>query len=289
MSLNPASLQSQSNERPVIEICLEDAQSVASACMAGADRVELCSDLFEGGCTPSLGTFRMARRLAFEMSHRVGRDDTVKINVMIRPRGGDFCYSNEEFQVMLEDAKVFKEEGADGIVFGILTPEGNVDMERSRHLIEAVRPLPVTFHRAFDMTCDPYRALEDLIDLGVERILTSGQEATVMEGLDLLEDLIAKAGERTIIMPGCGISERNFEKIKGRLNAKEYHVFLPCEEQSKMSFHPGHIYMGGLLRQSEFMVSHTSGVRVSNIMGMAGMAKVGIADNGVGCGRGGSK
>ena len=101
-----------------------------------------------------------------------------------------------------------------------------------------------------------------------------------MEGLDLLEELIAKAGDRIIIMPGCGISERNFGKVKERLNAKEYHVFLPCEEQSRMSFHPGHIYMGGLLRQSEFMVSRTSGDRVSNIVGMA--------NRGVGC-KGGSK
>lgn len=286
MSLNPLSLQP--TQRPVIEICLEDAQSVASACRAGADRVELCSDLFEGGCTPSLGTFKVARRLAGEVSDRIGREDPVKINVMIRPRGGDFCYSNEEFQVMLEDARIFKDEGADGIVFGILTPDGNVDMERSRKLVEAVRPLPVTFHRAFDMTCDPYKALDDLIALGVDRILTSGQEATVMEGLDLIEDLIAKAGDRIIIMPGCGISERNFEKIKGRLKAKEYHVFLPCEEQSRMSFHPGHIYMGGLLRQSEFMVSHTSCDRVSNIMGMVGMAKVFMPNGGAGC-KGGSK
>lgn len=286
MSLNPLSLQS--NQRLIIEICLEDAQSVASACKAGADRVELCSDLFEGGCTPSLGMFRVARRLAGEVSDRVGREDSVKINVMIRPRGGDFCYSNEEFQVMLEDARVFKAEGADGIVFGILTPEGNVDMERSRKLIEAVKPLPVTFHRAFDMTCDPYKALDDLIALGVDRILTSGQEATVVEGLDLIEELIAKAGDRIIIMPGCGISERNFEKIKQRLNAREYHVFLPYEEQSRMSFHPGHIYMGGLLRQSEFMVSHTSCNRVSSIMGMVGMAKVFMPNGGVGC-KGGSK
>ncbi len=279
MSLNP--LPQNPGQRPLIEICLEDAQSVVSACMAGADRVEMCSDLFEGGCTPSLGTFRVARRLAFEVSSRASMKDPIRINVMLRPRGGDFCYSDEEFQVMLEDARIFKEEGADGMVFGILTPEGNVDMERSRRLIEAVRPLPVTFHRAFDMTCDPYKALGDLIDLGVDRILTSGQEATVMEGLDLLEELVSKAGDRIIIMPGCGINERNFEKIKGRLNAKEYHVFLPCEEQSRMSFHPGHIYMGGLLRQSEFMVSHTSGDRVSNI--------VGIANSGVRCGIGGSK
>ena len=124
----------------------------------------------------------------------------------------------------------------------------------------------MTFHRAFDMTRDPYKALEDLIALGVDRVLTSGQEATVPEGLDLLADLVKIAGDRIIVMPGCGISERNFKKIHERIGAKEYHVHVPMEEGSKMVFHPGHIYMGGLLRQSEFTVTHTDEDRVRKII-----------------------
>lgn len=248
-------------KKPLIEICLESATSVLRAQQGGADRVELCSDLFEGGCTPSLGTFRVAKRLA-----------SIPINVMIRPRGGDFCYSDDEFAVMLEDVKVFKNEGANGIVFGILTPQGDVDIERSAQIIEAARPLSVTFHRAFDMTRDAFASLQALINLGVDRILTSGQEASVTEGADLLESLVQKACDRVIIMPGCGINERNFQKLSSKIKAKEYHVHLPKEEASLMKFHPGHIFMGGILRQSEFSLAQTDSQRVDEIVRLASTA-----------------
>lgn len=242
--------------KKIIEICLESVESVVAAQKGGADRVELCSDLFEGGLTPTLGTFTVARKLA----------SAIKINVMIRPRGGDFCYSDEEFEVMKEDLISLKNAGADGIVFGILTPEGDIDEERTRALVALASPLPVTFHRAFDMSKDAFKSLETLIDLGVKRILTSGLEPTVMEGLPLLTELVKKAGDRIIIMPGCGISERNFKYLDERINAKEYHVFLPKEISSKMEYRPSHIYMGGLLRQPEFSIFHTDNERVSNIV-----------------------
>lgn len=243
-------------DRPIIEICLESVESVIAAEKGGADRVELCSDLFEGGLTPTIGTVKTALKKS-----------NIKINAMIRPRGGDFCYSDEEFEVMKEDIKAFKETGINGIVFGILTPEGDVDVKRSKEIIELARPLAVTFHRAFDMTRDPYKSLEELIKLGVDRVLTSGQEATVPEGADLLEELVQIAGDRIIVMPGCGITERNFPKLRAKIKAKEYHIYLPYETTSKMKFHPGHIYMGGLLRQSEFTITHTSSSRVSDVMG----------------------
>lgn len=243
--------------KPLIEICLESVESVIAAEKGGADRVELCSDLFEGGLTPTIGTVKTALKKS-----------NIKINVMIRPRGGDFCYSDEEFEVMLEDVRALKDTGINGIVFGILTPEGDVDIVRSKELIELARPLPVTFHRAFDMTRNPYKSLEDLINLGVDRVLTSGQEATVPEGADLLEELVKIAGDRIIVMPGCGITERNFPKLQEKIKAKEYHIYLPKEISSKMVYHPGHIYMGGLLRQSEFTITHTSSQRVSQVMGL---------------------
>ena len=243
-------------DRPIIEICLESVESVIAAEKGGADRVELCSDLFEGGLTPTIGTVKTALKKS-----------NIKINAMIRPRGGDFCYSDEEFEVMKEDIKAFKETGINGIVFGILTPEGDVDVKRSKEIIELARPLAVTFHRAFDMTRDPYKSLEELIELGVDRVLTSGQEATVPEGADLLEELVQIAGDRIIVMPGCGITERNFPKLRDKIKAKEYHIYLPYETISKMKFHPRHIYMGGLLRQSEFTITHTSSSRVSDVMG----------------------
>lgn len=248
------------DNKVLIEICLESAESVIAAEKGGADRVELCSDLFEGGCTPSFGVYKAARN----------NTKSIKINVMIRPRGGDFCYSDVEFEAMKEDIKLFKENGADGIVFGILTPDGKIDVERSREVIELARPLPVTFHRAFDMTTDAFESLETLISLGVDRVLTSGQEATVPEGADVLAELVERAGDRIIVMPGCGITERNFEKMKNIIKAKEYHIHLPQEFASKMEFHPGHIYMGGLLRQSEFTIAHTSVARVQNVMKING-------------------
>lgn len=240
-----------------IEVCLESVQSILEAEKGGADRVEFCSDLFEGGLTPTLGAFRIARKYT-----------KIPMNVMIRPRGGDFCYSDLEFETMLEDVKLFKSEGANAIVFGILTSDGEIDMERSRLLIEAARPLPVTFHRAFDMTRDGFASLEKLIELGVERVLTSGLEPTVPEGADMLSELVKRAGDRIIVMPGCGISERNFAKMKKIIGAKEYHVFLPSEIPSAMQYHPDHIYMGGVLRQSEFTLSQTNASRVGYVKGL---------------------
>ena len=242
--------------KELIEICLEDAESVIRAEEGGADRVELCGDLFEGGTTPTLGTFLTARR-----------HTSIKINVMIRPRGGDFAYSDIEFETMLEDVRIFKENGADGIVFGILNGDGTIDRARSEKIIEAAFPLPVTFHRAFDMTKDLFSSLETLIDMGVDRVLTSGGEPTVMEGILNLKAMVEKAGDRIIVMPGCGINEKNFSYLKETVKAKEYHVYLPVEEESRMEWRPGHIYMGGMLRQPEFFIQHTSSDRVRTIVG----------------------
>lgn len=242
-----------------IEVCLESIESVLTAQEGGADRVEFCADLFEGGTTPSLGAFRVARGKA-----------TIAMNVMIRPRGGDFCYSELEFEAMKEDVKLFKEAGANGIVFGILNPEGTIDIERSREIVELARPCSVTFHRAFDMTVDAAQSLETLIALGVDRVLTSGLEATVIEGLQMLKLLVKQAGERIIVMPGCGISERNFAYLHQEVGAKEYHVFVPGTYESRMTYRPDHIYMGGMLRQAEFSISHTDASRVRTITGMRG-------------------
>jgi len=189
------------------------------------------------------------------------------MNVMIRPRGGDFCYSDIEFETMLENTKIFREEGANAIVFGILNPDGTIDRERSEKLIEVARPCEVTFHRAIDMCVDAIDSLKTLIDLKVERVLTSGLEPTVMEGIITLKKMIAVAKDDIIIMPGCGISERNFEYIKKELQAKEYHVYLPKEHSSKMIYRPDHIYMGGQLRQAEFNITNTSANRVKLIKG----------------------
>jgi copper homeostasis protein len=203
--------------------------------------VELCSDLLEGGLTPSYGVLKVARERL-----RIG------IMAMVRPRGGDFCYSEAEFAAMLHDVAAAREVGANGVVLGVLTPEGDVDVERTRRLVEAARPLAVTFHRAFDMTRDAFASLEELIALGVDRVLTSGQEATVVEGLDLLAQLVSRAGTRIVIMPGGGITDRNIARIRSRVPLTEVHFAGGEPVESRMRFRNPRVFMGGTLRPPEY-------------------------------------
>ncbi|WP_020611662.1 copper homeostasis protein CutC [Sediminispirochaeta bajacaliforniensis] len=229
-----------------IEVCLDSVESSINAQQGGADRVELCDNLFQGGTTPSIGTIRAARKAI-----------DIGLQVIIRPRGGDFFYSDYEFEVMKEDILAAREAGADGVVFGILTPDGLVDSERNALLRELAGPMNATFHRAFDVTRNPFDALETIIDLGFNRILTSGQAPTVLEGVDLVRELVDRAQERIIIMPGNGITPRNMQKIIELTGAREYHVFVDRERESGMTYRPGDVYMGGLLRQPEFVNSFT--------------------------------
>ena len=185
----------------IFEICVDSVPGVRAAKAAGADRVELCADLLEGGVTPSRGMIRQARTIT-----------GIGLSVMIRPRGGDFLFDDDEFTIMRSDIETAKAEGADGVVIGLLTAAGEVDMARTRELIALARPLSITFHRAFDMTPEPFRALDMVIELGVDRVLTSGQEASVLEGLPLIVELIERAGDRIAIMPGGGITARNIDK-----------------------------------------------------------------------------
>ncbi len=226
--------------RLVVEVCVDSVESAIAAQRGGANRVELCDNLLEGGTTPSAGTIAIARA-----------NLEIKLQVIIRPRGGDFCYSDIEFAVIQHDIAVAKELGADGVVIGILNPDGSVDMERTAVLIAQARPLNVTFHRAFDMTNDPYRALEDLISLGVDRILTSGQEISVIEGLDLITELVRLAGDRVIIMPGGG-TERNIARVVAQSGVREVHVIGLMAVESSMQFRNQRVFMGGELRPPEY-------------------------------------
>jgi copper homeostasis protein len=201
----------------------------------------LCANLLEGGTTPSRGTIKRARSI-----------EGIKLHVIIRPRGGDFLYDDDEFAVMLADIETAKAEGADGVVIGLLTPEGEVDVPRTRELIAKARPLSVTFHRAFDMTRDPFASLETLIGLGVDRILTSGQEASVLEGLPLITELVRRAGDRVIIMPGGGITSRNAGRIVSEAKPREIHFAALEPEAGGMRFRRHHVFMGGELRAPEY-------------------------------------
>jgi copper homeostasis protein len=235
----------------VLEVCVESVAGAVAAQEGGADRVELCANLLEGGTTPSLGSILEARRRLH-----------IRMHVMIRPRGGDFCYSETEYEIMKRDLQAARTAGADGVVIGILRPDGLVDEGRTRELVLLARPLSVTFHRAFDMARDPHETLEALIAIGIDRILTSGQESTVLEGLDLISDLVHKAGERIIIMPGGGITERNFGKIAAASGARELHVAALATVEGPMQYRNPKCFMGGELRPPEFSLLATNAATV---------------------------
>jgi len=234
------------NKNYLIEVCATHLQSAIAAEEGGAKRVELCDNLYEGGTTPSYATIKIAREKL-----KIG------LNVMIRPRGSDFYYSDMEFDMMKDDILISKDLGADGVVFGILLPDGNVDTVRTKQLVELARPMSGTFHRAFDVTPDPFKALEDIIDLGIHRILTAGQKNTVPEGIHLIKQIVEKAGERIIIMPGSGINEKNITEIRDLTGAKEFHLTGRKTVQSKMEYRKEGIYFGGLPQIPEYEIKLT--------------------------------
>ena len=242
----------------IFEICVDSIAGVRAAKAAGAGRVELCADLLEGGITPSRGMIRQARTIA-----------GIGLNVMIRPRGGDFLFDDDEFATMRSDIETAKAEGADGVVIGLLSATGEIDIARTRELIALARPLSVTFHRAFDMTPDPFRALEALIELGVDRVLTSGQEASVLEGLPLIVELTERAGDRIVIMPGGGITARNIDRILAAARPREIHFAALEPSASGMRFRRPHVFMGGELRPPEYDRLDTSAASVRAVIARA--------------------
>ena len=238
-----------------VEICVDSVEGALAAQAGGAQRVELCANLLEGGTTPSAGMIALARRYL-----------TIGLQVIIRPRGGDFCYSDYEFAIMQHDLLLAKHLGVNGIVIGLLKPDGTVDKARTAQLIDLARPLSVTFHRAFDMAVDPHQALEDLIALRVDRLLTSGQENSALEGVELIAALVQQAGDRIIVMPGGGVNERNVGKIVAQSGAREVHLSARRPVESRMHHRNARVYMGGTLRPPEFSHGMTDTARVQAVM-----------------------
>lgn len=226
------------NNRISIEVCVESLASALAAQRGGAARIELCSVLLEGGVTPSAGLIELARA-----------GISIGMQVMIRPRGGDFCYTGEEFETMRRDIATTKKMGADGIVFGILNVNGHVDVERTSELVELARPLNVTFHRAFDMSADFFRALEDVCSTGADRLLTSGGESTVEQGAPVIERLVKAARGRIAIMACGGIAEHNAASIIKQTGVREIHVGLRRPSVSPMLYQNPRISMGAMLER----------------------------------------
>jgi copper homeostasis protein len=216
-----------------LEICADSVESAVAAEAGGAQRIELCSGLIEGGLTPSLGLIRTVRS-------RIG----IGVYVMIRPRGGDFLYSDEELAVMRDDILQVAQSGAEGVVLGLLTADGEVDAERTRALIELARPMEVTFHRAIDMTRDVARPLEDVIASGADRVLTSGGEATAMQGSERIRELVRGARGRIKLMVGGGVRAENVQELASATGAVEFHAALRTTQPSPIKYQVPNVHLG---------------------------------------------
>ncbi len=217
--------QAETQTRVTLELCTENVAGVLAAGAAGAHRIELCSALAEGGVTPSWGLFQQAKARS-----------RLPIHVLVRPRAGDFCYSDLELAVMLEDATQFREAGAAGLVFGTLTPDGALDLLAMKRLMAAADPLPVTFHRAFDVCREPFKVLEQLVALGVTRLLTSGQQPDALAGLSRLAALNEQAAERIVIIAGGGVRVSNAAQIVRETGVSELH--FSAQQPAQLSFLP---------------------------------------------------
>jgi copper homeostasis protein len=208
----------------VLEICVESVEHGIAAARGGAHRIELCSDLSSGGITPSAGLMQTARRHL-----------QAPIHVLVRPRAGDFCYSDHELEVMRDDIRAAKRFGMDGVVLGLLHDDTRIDIENTKALVELAHPLPVTFHRAFDASGDPQTSLEEVIQTGASRILTSGGELCATDGLPILTGLVKAAKDRILVMPCGGINYENLVRIVQETLAQEFHTSVGASASSSIS------------------------------------------------------
>ena len=241
----------------LVEACVDSIESALAAGRGGAHRIELCANLIEGGTTPSPGTLAVCR----------ARLD-IPIFVLVRPRGGDFLYSAAELAVMLEDIRRAKAAGAQGVVTGALRADGEIDADRTRELIAAARPLEVTFHRAFDVCRDADRALETLIGLGVERVLTSGQAATAPEGATTIARLVRQAAGRIGVLPGGGVTPDNVAALVRATGVAEVHLTGAAAHQSGMAFRATRPVIGAPAPPSEYEWSVTEAEQIRRVVEM---------------------
>lgn len=241
----------------LFEVCTNSVESCIAAQEGGANRVELCAGIPEGGTTPSYGEIAMAREVL----------TTTRLHVIIRPRGGDFLYSPIEIKTMLKDIEMARRLGADGVVFGCLTANGEIDVPVMEQLMEASEGLSVTFHRAFDVCRDASKALEQIINLGCDRILTSGQQATAELGIPLLKELRERAKGRITLLAGCGVNEKNICRIAKETGIQEFHFSARESIKSGMAYKNEVVSMGGTVHISEYERNVTTVKRVKDTIG----------------------
>lgn len=236
------------------ELCAFSPEACRTAARAGVTRAELCASPYEGGTTPSAAAIRLARRVP-----------NLRLSVMIRPRGGDFLYTDEEFRQMLEEVRFARECGADCVVAGLLTPDGRVDEERTARLVAEAGGMEVTFHRAFDMTRDCTEALEALVRAGCRRVLTSGGRNTAPEGLETIRTLVAAAAGRIEVMAGSGVRPANVLKIAAA-GVDAVHFSARCTVESRMRFRNGAVSMGGIAGIPEYASVRTDEETIREIL-----------------------
>ncbi|HEY8511275.1 MAG TPA: copper homeostasis protein CutC [Cyclobacteriaceae bacterium] len=242
----------------IVEVVAYNIASALNAQAGGADRIELCDNPGEGGTTPSAGTIEVVRK-----------NLSIDVYVMIRPRGGDFLYSRYEFHAMKRDIAMAQRLSADGVVLGILKPDGTLDVDRCGELIAFARPMKVTCHRAFDMTCDLFETLEACIDAGFDRVLTSGGRATAPEGVETIGELVRRAQDRIAIMPGSGVNEQTVAAVVRGTGAKEIHFSAVGSQESGMIYRNERIAGMGDDRGREFMLRTVDPDRVREIRRIA--------------------
>ena len=238
----------------IVEVCAFSLESCIAAEKGGAKRIELCSSIHEGGTTPSAGLIQLAKQ-------RV----SIEIYAMIRPRGGDFCYSNDEISVMEADIRMVKQCGCEGVVLGILQKDGRVNVSQTKALVALAKPMQVTFHRAIDMTPDYLQALEDIIETGCHRILTSGQKKTALEGMEAIEILVNQAKGRIEIMAGSGINAYN-AKLLLHTGVNALHLTGKSSRDSEMVYRKEGIAMGGLSEVPEYEVVYSDFMKIRAVV-----------------------
>ena len=236
----------------MVEVCANGVESCLAAQEGGADRVELCAGIPEGGTTPSFGEIKVARQVLTR----------TRLHVIIRPRGGDFLYRDLEVKRMAEDIAICRELGVDGVVFGCLNADGTIDVEKNRYLMECSHGMSVTCHRAFDRTSNPEQALEDIIGLGFDRILTSGQQPKAIQGTELLARLNRQAAGRIRLMAGSGVTEQNIRELHDATGLHEFHFSAREAQPSAMQYVNPNLYMGHL-GANEAALDYTTPRRVA--------------------------
>lgn len=238
----------------ILEVCAGDYQSAQEAALNGAKRIELCAALEVGGLTPSMSTLRQVKSTF-----------SIEAYVLIRHRSGDFLYTEDEKKIMLSEISEAVEAGADGVVVGALKSDGSIDVDFLRKAITAARSHPVTFHRAFDVCCHPMESLETLVQCGCTRVLTSGCAVSAEKGVELIKRMVDTYGDRIIVMPGCGVTADNVQRIVKETHVSEVHSSCTSTIGSKMEFRADEVKMGAS-DVNEYVRKVTDGQKVKAIL-----------------------